>query len=64
MVQSDYDAETGRFHVRYYGSGYADGVGADYTNRFVDEIPGAEALLARSMWLVENKQPYLCYTTR
>ncbi len=59
MVQSDYDAKAGRFFVKYYGSQYGEGVGADYTNRFVDEIPDAQDLLARSMRLVESKQPYL-----
>ena len=59
IVQSNYDSKAGRFFVKYYGSQYGEGVGADYTNQFVDEIPDAEGLLERSMWLVENRQPYL-----
>lgn len=64
MIQNDFDARTGRFFVRFLGSGYADGVGADYTNRFVDEIPRTDSLLERSRWLVENRKPYLILGTR
>lgn len=64
MIQNDFDAATGRFSVRFVGSSYAKGVGADYTNRFVDEIPDTEDLLVRSRWLVENKKPYLVLNTR
>lgn len=59
MVQHKYEAASQKLQVKYYGSGYVEGVGTDHTGRFVDEIPGAEGLLARCMWLVENKQPYL-----
>lgn len=58
MVQSEYDVGTGRFRVKYYGSGYSDGVGADHTNRYLDEISKTGDLLSRCKWLVENKQPY------
>ena len=59
MAINDYDRDTGRFFVRLFGSGYVDGTGADLTNKFIDEIPNTEALLARYAWLVENKRPYL-----
>lgn len=64
MIQNDFDRATGRFFVRFVGSGYADGVGADYTNSFVDEIPDTESLLTRSRWLVENREPYLVLNAR
>lgn len=59
MVQHKYETDSQRFLVKFYGSGYVDGGGTDHTGRFVDEIPRAESLLARCMWVVENKQPYL-----
>lgn len=60
MALNDFQKDTGRFFVRLFGSGYVNGIGSDLTNRFVDEIPKTEDLLERYMWLVENKQPYLC----
>lgn len=59
MVQHKYAADSQRFLVKFYGSGYVDGGGTDHTGRFVDEIPRAESLLARCKWIVENRQPYL-----
>ncbi len=64
MAINDYDRDTGRFFVRLYGSGYVDGTGADLTNKFIDEIPNTEGLLARYARLVENKRPYLARGNR
>jgi hypothetical protein len=59
MVQHGYNEEDRRFQVKYFGSAYADGVGADHTNRYIDEISGSEGLLHRCKQLVEGKVPYL-----
>lgn len=64
MAINEYDRDTGRFFVRLFGSGYVNGIGADLTNKFVDEIPNTEGLLARYAWLVENKRPYLSRDNR
>lgn len=59
MALNDFDPETGRFHVRLFGSSYVDGIGEDLTGRYVDEVDNTSELLKRYRWLVANKQAYL-----
>lgn len=56
---NDYEPETKRFFVRFYGSAYNENVGADYTGHYLDEIDGTTRLQDRYLWIVETKQPYL-----
>lgn len=59
VILIDYDAATARFLIKYFGSSYADGIGQDFTNHFMNDVPDTDHLITRSSWLVDNKQPYL-----
>lgn len=59
VILIDYDAATARFLIKYFGSGYADGIGQDFTNQVMNDVPDADRLVTRSIWLVGSKQPYL-----
>lgn len=50
--------------IRYSGSHYVDGFGADNTNRFIDELENTEALIARFQGLVQSKRPYMVTGTQ
>lgn len=64
MAINDYNKSNNRFHVRFFGSGYVDGCGQDFTNRYVDEIDNTDELMGRYMWSVQNKMPYLSLANR
>lgn len=58
IVLMDYHRDTDRFMIRFSGSHYVDGFGADNTGRFIDELTNTETLTARFHWLIKNKKPY------
>jgi hypothetical protein len=64
MAINDFDPETGLFYVKYFGSEYAHGVGKDFTNSFASDAPNSERMVARFLWLTENKLPYLSLGNR
>lgn len=59
MSLNDFDPKTGRFRVRFFGSSYVEGVGEDFTGRYIDDMTNTQGLIERFMWLVQNKQPYV-----
>lgn len=59
VIQIDCDQANDHYLIKYFGSGYAEGIGQDFTNKFMNDVPETKPLLARSRWLVANKQSYL-----
>lgn len=63
IVMMDYHREADRFMIRFSGSHYVDGFGADNTGRFIDELPNTDALIGRFQRLVQTRKPYLVTRT-
>ncbi|MCZ6858922.1 MAG: PAS domain-containing protein [Alphaproteobacteria bacterium] len=54
----DVETDPTRFRVRLVGTGIVEAGGLDITGNYLDELPGAESVLARSTWALENRKAY------